>query len=221
MADSVTPLCSAAQFTEGAFGDLVKDYSTQALSDLLVEATRECESETGRRLAPFTGLTETHRASAVDPDEYTDSTNVPMDIYGTLGQSYAASLAVTSLVRHCWLNEYAVRYPDLWQYTSVDQLTIVRSFGGTENLSSFQYQGPELDSGHVWFNLGMFIPIGSLIRVTYSGGYTIATPADLVRANKLMAAWLVVRELDPEATNHDPDQLHTDALMILSNYDRA
>jgi hypothetical protein len=220
VADTVQPLCSAAQLTEGAFADLFREYSTQAVSDLLIEATRECESETGRRLAPFTGVTETHRASAMDPDEYTDSANIPMDIQGTLGRSYAAALGVTTLVRHVWLNEYAVRYPDLWT-SSVSQLTIVRSYGGTENLSSFQYVGPEADSGHVWFNLGLFIPIGSLARITYGGGYTVATPADLSRACKLMAAWMAVTELNPESTSHDPDQLHTAAMMLLGNYLRS
>ena len=80
MADTLIPLCTAAQFTEGPFGDLVKGYSSQALSDLLAEATRECESETGRRLVPFSGVTETHRAEGMDPDEYTDSANIPMDL---------------------------------------------------------------------------------------------------------------------------------------------
>ena len=221
MPDTVTPLCTAAQFTESAFGDLVRGYSPQALSDLLTEATRECESETGRRLAPFTNVIETHRAEGMDPDEYTDSANLPMDLQGTLGRSYAAALGVTTLVRHVWLNEYAVRYADMWAYTpAISQLLIIRSYGGSQPLSSFQYIGPETDSGHVWFNLGLFIPVGSYIRVTYSGGYT-TVPADLSRACKLMAAWIAVRELDPEATGHDPDQLHTDALMMLSNYSRT
>jgi hypothetical protein len=220
VADTVTPLCTAAQFTTGAFGDLARGYTPQGLSDLLTEATRECESETGRRLAPFT-VTETHRLEGMDPDEYTDSANLPMDLQGTLGRSYAAALGVTTLVRHMWLNEFAVRYQEMWSYTGISQLTIIRSYGGSQNLSPFQYVGPEPDSGHVWFNLGMFIPVGSYARVTYGGGYTVAVPADLSRACKLMAAWIAVRELDPEATGHDPDQLHTDALMMLSNYART
>jgi hypothetical protein len=218
-ADSPVPLVSAAQFTEGPYGDLVKDYSPQALADLLSEATRECESETGRRLVPFT-VTETHRAEGMDPDEYTDSANIPMDIQGTLGRSYAQALGVTTLVRHCWLNEYAVRYPEMWSYSNV-QITIVRSYGGSQNLSAAQFTGAENDSGHVWFHLGMFIPTGSLIRVTYSGGYTVSIPADLVRAGRCMAAYLAVRDLDPADSGHDPDQLHTDALMALANYSRA
>jgi hypothetical protein len=220
MADSPIPLCSAAQFTESAFGDLVKGYTTQALADLLSEATRECESETGRRLVPFTSVPETHRAEGMDPDEYTDSANIPMDIQGTLGRSYAQALGVTTLVRHAWLNEYAVRYPELWTYSSIS-IQVVRSYGGNQVLSSAQYQGAENDSGHVWFQLGQFIPLGSLIRVTYSGGYTVAIPADLVRAGKFMAAYLAVRELNPDASDHNPDELHADALMALANYMRS
>lgn len=220
MADNPTPLVSAAQFTEGPYGDLVAGYSDQALADLLAEGTRMCESETGRRLAPFSGVTETHRAEGMDPDEYTDAANLPMDLQGTLGRSYAYALGASTLVRHCWLNEYAVRYPELWTYSNV-QITIIRSYGGSENLSAAQFVGAENDSGHIWFQLGLFIPIGSLIRVSYSGGYTVATPADLVRGCRFMCAYLACRDLDPGSTNHDPDQLHTDALMALSNYART
>jgi hypothetical protein len=218
-ADSPVPLVTAAQFTGSAFGDLVREYSEQALSDLLTEATRECESETGRRLVPF-ATTETHRAEGMDPDEYTDASNLPMDLQGTLGRSYAYALGASTLVRHCWLNEYAPRYPEMWQY-SAPQITIVRSYGGSEDLSAAQFVGAENDSGHVWFQLGLFIPIGSLIRVSYSGGYTVSVPADLVRAGKFMAAYLAVRELNPEATDHDPALLHEDALMALANYMRS
>lgn len=221
MPDSPIPLCSAAQFTEGPFGDLVSSYSPQALSDLLVESTRLCESETGRRLAPFTLTSpESHRAEGMDPDEYTDAANLPMDLQGTLGRSYAYALGASTLVRHCWLNEYAPRYPELWSYTDVS-ITIVRSYGGSETLTSAQFVGADNDSGHIWFQLGLFIPIGSYVYVTYGGGYQVAIPADLVRAGKFMAAYVAVRELNPAATDHDPDQLHTDALLALSNYMRT
>lgn len=219
MADSPVPLCSPAQFQEGGFADLVRDYSEQALVDLLIEGTRRCEDLTGRRLAPFTGITETHRAGGIDPDEYTDSANLPMDIQGTLGRSYAYALGASSLVRHLWLNEFAPRYPEMWQYTSV-QVTIVRSYGGTEQLSPAQYVGAEVDSGHIWYQLGLFIPVGSLARVTYSGGYVLSTPASLVRANKFMSAYLAVRELNPAEADHNPDQLHQDALDWLAPWMR-
>lgn len=220
MADTPVPLCTAEQFTEGPFGDLVRDYSPQALNDTLCEATRACESEIGRRFAPFT-ITEYARAEGIDPDEYTDSANLPMDIRSTLGASYAAALGASSLVRHGWLSEFACRYQDLWAYSNV-QVTIIRSYGGTQPVTPAQIlSGPEPDTGHLWFQLGIFLPVGSRVQVTYSGGYTVAIPADLVRACKYMAASIVVRELNPEATDHDPDQLHTDALMYLGNYART
>lgn len=220
MADSPVPLCSPDQFQEGAFKDLVRDYSPQALNDLLIEGTRACESEVQRRLAPFT-ITETARAEGIDPDEYTDSANLPMDIRSTLGASYAAALGASSLVRHAWLSEFAPRYQDMWAYSNVS-VTIIRSYGGTQSVSPAQIlNGPEPDTGHLWFQLGIFLPVGSRVQVTYSGGYTIAIPADLVRACKYMTASIAVRELNPEATDHDPDQLHTDALMFLSNYART
>jgi hypothetical protein len=211
VADSPTPLCTPAQLGSGALADLVRGYSDQGETDLLLEATRRCEDFTGRRLAPFTGVTETHRAEGMDPDEYTDSANLPMDLQGTLGRSYAYALGASTLVRHCWLNEYAPRYQEMWAYQNV-QITIIRSYGGSEVLSPAQFVGAETDSGHVWFQLGLFIPIGSLIRVTYGGGYVVSTPASLVRACKYMAAEIALRELNPADTDHNPDLIHQSAM---------
>ena len=83
MADSPPLLCSAAAFTEGPFGDLVENYTPIALNNLLAEATRKCESAAGRRLVPFTNVTETHRAEGMDPDEYTDTANLPTPAVNT------------------------------------------------------------------------------------------------------------------------------------------
>ena len=218
-ADSVVPLCSTTSFQSGPYADLVAGYSPGALSDLMVEATRLCESETNRRLAPFTITAEEHRGEGMDPDEYTDSANLPMDLQGTLGRSYAYALGASTLVRHAWLNQAPPHYPELWTYT-VSQFKIVRSYGGSEILSPSQYTGPDADTGHLWLNLGIFAPIGSYGYVTYGGGYTVATPGDLVRACRFMAAWLAVTDLNPQQTEHDPEQLHTAALMILANYER-
>ncbi len=218
-ADSPTLLCTAANFTESAYGDLARDYTTTPLNDILIEATRACEMETTRRLVPFT-KTESHRAEGIDPDEYADSANLPLDLQGTLGRSYAYALGASTLVRHCWLNEYAPAYEDMWSYSNVS-VQIVRSYGGSQVMSPAQLVGPEPDSGHLWFSLGVFLPIGSLVRITYSGGYTVAIPADLVRAARFMAAYFIVRELNPEDTKHDAEQLHADALFRLSNWMRA
>lgn len=220
MVDAPTPLASATDMLKGPFADLVRSYSPDALSDLMIEATRACETECDRRLAPFT-VTETSRLEGIDPDEYTDAANLPMDIQGTLGRSYAHALGASTLVRHMWLREYAALYPDMWTYT-VSQVQIFRSYGGSQILSSFQYIGPELDSGHMWFNLGMFIPIGSLARVQYGGGYTIAVPADLKRGCLWMAASIAAAELDPmqQSHGHDPGALEAKAVAWLSPYQR-
>lgn len=218
--DSPATLCTQAQFTSGPFGDLAAGYDSGALNDLLVEATRACESEAGHRLAPFAGLTESHRGEGMDPDEYTDSANLPMDLQGTLGRSYAYALGASTLVRHAWLNEKPVRYSEMWTY-SVSQFRIVRSYGGSEILSPSQYNGPDPDTGHIWLNLGIFAPIGSYFYVTYGGGYTVTTPADLVRACRFMAAWLAITDLNPANTGHDPDLLYASACKILANYQAA
>ena len=216
--DPVVPLCSFAAFTEGAFGDLVSGFSQSAVNDILLEATRQCEDQTGRRLAPFT-VTETDRASGIDPDEYGGTTNMPVSIQGTLGMSRAASLNMTNLVRHMWVSEFPPRYPDLWAYSNVT-VTVVRSYGGTQQLSAGQIlDGPD-DKGHVWFQLGQFIPVGSRTRVTYSGGYTQAVPASLLRASKFLAASIAIDELNPEDSEHDPDRLYNLALKWLVPYAR-
>lgn len=218
-ADTVTPLCSWAEFTSGAFADLARSYTDPAAQTaILAESTRMCEEVTTRRLAPFIATVETHRAQGIDPDEYTDAANLPLDLQGTLGRSYAFALGASTLIRHCWLNEFAPRYPEMWSYSDVS-ITIVRSYGGTEVLTPAQIDGPEPDSGHVWFHLGLFIPIGSLIRVTYSGGYA-TIPADLRRAAKLMTASLIVRELQPSAQSRDPDLLYKEAVQALTAYCR-
>ncbi len=72
---------------------------------------------------------------------------------------------------------------------------------------------------HPVFTLGTFLPLGSLIRITYDGGYT-TVPADLERACKLQAAVLVLGEIDPAGTQfgHDPGALSKQAETILCRY---
>lgn len=216
--DTVVPLCSAAQMTEGAYADLVSGFSAAALADILAEATRQCEDQTGRRLAPFT-VTETTRAEGIDPVRYSGVANIPMSIQGTVGMSEAAALDISGLVQDLWLSEYPPRYQDMWAYSGV-AVTVVRAFGGTQALGSGQIlQGPD-NTGHLWFTLGTFVPVGSLLATTYSGGYTIATPASLLRASKFMAASIAIDELNPEDSEHDPDRLYDLALKWLLPYAR-
>ena len=216
--DTPIPLATPAQMAQGAFADLVRGYSPPDLADLMYEATRACETECGRRLAPFT-ITESFRAEGIDPDEYGDTTSVPLDFQGTTGQSYALALGAQQLVRHVWVNQYPPHFPDLWTYSNVS-IEIVRSYGGTQTVPASQITGPEMD-GHIRFQLGTFLPIGSLIRPTYSGGYT-TSPRDLVRGCKYMAASIAVTELDPMMHGgHDAETLEAKAVAWLSPYARV
>lgn len=220
-ADSPVPLASSADMQSGQFADLVRDYNAPDLDQIMIEATREAEGICGRRLAPFTQLPESHRATGIDPDEYADSANLPMDIQGTLGRSYAMALGASSLVRHCWLNEYAPRHAEMWQYSNLN-ISVVRSYGGTQQVSAAQLLSTDSDTGHVFFQLGLFVPIGTNIRISYDGGYQ-TIPADLVRAGKLLAAVIVLAEIDPAGTQfgHDPGALRAQAEKILGNYMRG
>jgi hypothetical protein len=106
----------------------------------------------------------------------------------------------------------------MWTYSNL-QVTILRSYGGSQTVLPASLIGAESDSGHVWFTLGTFLPLGSLIRATYDGGYS-TVPADLARACKLEAAVLVLGEIDPAGAQfgHDPGALHTQAENILCRY---
>lgn len=217
-ADQPAPLCSYAQFTEGGFGDLVAGYSVAAVTDCLAEATRQCEDQAGRRLAPFT-VTETQRASGIDPDEYAATSSMPVSIQATIGMSEASALSTTNLVRHHWLAEYPARYPDLWAYSDISVI-VVRSYGGTQPITTGQIlDGPD-DKGHIWFQLGQFIPVASYIKVTYSGGYTPAVPASLVRSCKFIGASVVIDELNPQGNARDPDRLYALGLRWLKPFMR-
>ncbi|NUP48070.1 MAG: hypothetical protein HOW97_12255 [Catenulispora sp.] len=202
-ADAPTPLITWAQLTEGAFKDLVRSYTgQQAQTDLLLEATRLCEDHCDRRLAPFTAVVESQRAIAMDVEDTLDA-YIPLDPTSQLGLSRAQSLGSTLLVRHCWVREFPPRYPELWQ-ASVQQIELRRSFSGSQLVDTSQIQF-EPDTGHVRFALGTFVPAGTTVLVTYSGGYQ-TVPASLARAAKYMAASLAVTELDPVGQTHGHDQ---------------
>ena len=215
--DTLTALRTVEQFLEGAFADLARDYSTTALNNIIVEATRACESSTDRRLAPFT-ITETQRADGLDVEDALDA-YVPLDPTSQLGFSRAQSLGSTLLVRHFWVSECPPRYPELWTGT-INSISLLRSYSGTQSvaINTLQY---EPDTGHVRFQLGTFVPPATTIVVNYSGGYT-TVPADLVRACKFMAASIILKELDPAQAihGHDPDALRLDALELLASYTR-
>lgn len=216
--DSPIPLASVASFTEGPFANLVSGYSAQAQTNLMLQATRSCESACDRRLAPFAGIVETQRADAMDIEDAMDA-YVPLDPTSQLGFSRAQSLGSTLLTRHFWVREFPARYPELWT-GSISGITLYRSYSGAQllTINNIQY---ETDTGHVRFALGTFVPPGTTIQVTYSGGYA-TVPADLVQACQYMAASMAVKQLDPVdgRSGHDPDALRADALEMLAPYTR-
>lgn len=218
-ADTPTPLCTWGQLTEGPLADLFRSYqaNSQAATDLLLSATRACEAVCDRRLAPFTGVVETQRADALDVEDALDA-YVPLDPTSQLGFSRAMSLGSTLLVRHFWVREFPPRYPELWT-GSIGSILLRRSFSGDQAVVTSQIQF-EADTGHVRFQLGTFVPPGTTIVTTYSGGYT-TTPADLVQACKLMAASLTIRELEPDQASRDPEMLRDEAVGLLSAYARG
>jgi hypothetical protein len=217
--DGGTPLITWPQFTQGAFADLARGYiDPTAQAEILLEATRMCENYTDRRLAPFTGLVETCRADALDVEDALDA-YVPLDPTSQLGFSRAASLGSTLLVRHYWVRSWPPRLPEYWT-GSLQSVSLLRSFSGAQVVdpSTLQY---EPDTGHVRFQLGTFVPPGTTVVSTYSGGYA-TTPADLARACKYMAASIVASELDPMIDQgHDPDVLASKAEVILEMYERT
>lgn len=210
-------LCTYAQFDTGPLADLISDdaWTEDIVTEYLLEGTRMCEDACGRRFVPFT-VTETHRAEGIDPDEGGGDANVPMSIQSTLGFSYANAIGGQDLVRHCWLDERAPRYLEMWAYTNVS-VSIIRSYGGTQDVPAGQIlNGPEPDTGHLWFQLGLYLPVGSRIQVTYTGGYQLAIPASLTRAARFMTASNIVRDLNPGSTDHNPDQLYANAMRVLA-----
>lgn len=217
-ADNLTPLSTSAMMRSGAFADLVRDFTDPVLDHLMMRATRLCESATDRRLAPFTNVTETQRAQALDVDDITEIPG-PMEPSAQLGFSRAQSLGTSQLVRHFWLREYPPRFPEMWA-GSIASINLLRSYSGTQAVvpNTTQY---EPDTGHCRFQLGTYVPTGTTIVVTYSGGYS-TTPLDLEQANEFMAASLVLKQLDPAQAmhGHDPDALRLDALEILTAYTR-
>lgn len=216
--DSPIPLATVGDFNETPFEDLAAGFDARALNRLMLTATRRCESACDRRLAPFTGLVETQRADALDIEDALDA-YVPLDPTSQLGFSRAQSLGSTLLVRHFWVREFPPRYPELWQGAMTD-LHAFRSFSGDQQIqiSTVQF---EPDTGHCRFQLGTFIPPGTTLRFTYSGGYA-TVPADLVEACRFMAASIAVKWLDPESrtSGHDPATLLAEATEMLAPYVR-
>ena len=197
---TTSPLLTAVQFEMGPFKTLTRDYSATEKTNLMLRASRAVETVCDRRLAPFTGLVESHQLFHITVDDQIRPTE-PMEPMATLGYSRAASLDTGELVRHMYLKQYPPLYQDLWlnnnpSYLAITNIQVLRTFSGTQTVdpSTLQY---EPDTGHIRFALGTYIPPGSTVVMTYNGGYTVSIPDDLVEAAKMMAARLAILELEP------------------------
>jgi hypothetical protein len=181
------------------YPELVKDVDPTVLADILVEATAHLEDRTGRRLAPFAKHVYQDRLWGIDPNEYGNNADLPLDIYGALGVSKALSLGASTLVRHFWLDQFAPVYPELWTYT-IESMTLFRTYGDYQPIQfdSGGIRGPDVTDGHCWLRLGTFAPEGSRIQVVYSGGYTEGVPPSLRRACLFQAAKFVILECEPQ-----------------------
>lgn len=194
-ADDVTPLATVSDVDATPYSDLLTRLDATYQSALMVRATRQIESVCDRRLAPFTGLVESHRL--VDSDvEDAVSAALPLPNQAQINVDYARALGYPLLVRHFWLEQYPAKYPDLWS-GAVTACTIKWSYGEvlTVDLTTLQYEN---DTGHGRFLLGTFVPPGSVGVFTYSGGYA-TVPADLQEACIVQAALFAMHSLEPQA----------------------
>lgn len=226
MTDTVTPLATVDDFTAfGSNAELVQNetrWSPTTLKALMIRATASIESRCQRRLAPFTAKVESHEAHGISPDEYAGNQGgMPLDITGALGWSQAAALGVSDMVRKFWLDENPPMYQDLWSYNLVS-LELLRTFGDTQDFIAADFttlQGPEFDTGMTRMQIGTYCPIGTTIRITYGGGYTVAIPDDLNMACIFQAMKLVLLGNEPysrEGTSMDG--LDRELVMLLGPY---
>jgi hypothetical protein len=205
------------------YPELVVDLETTTLADILAEATAHLEDRTGRRLAPFTGHIFQERLFGIDPAEYGNNADMPMDIYGSLGMSQAIALGASTLVRHFWLDQFAPVYPELWTYT-IESMTIYRTYGDFQpiDFENGGVRGPDVTDGHVWIRLGTFAPEGSRVEVVYSGGYTNGVPPSLRRACLFQAAKFIILEFEPQTRREmNLDQIDQQIDMLIAPWVRG
>lgn len=193
MAVTTVPMATAAAFTTfGSFGSLVTGSSTDDIDRLMVRSTRAIERRCDRRLVSFT-VTESTRAQGIDPDS-AGTSHMPIDMQGALGMSKARALGVTDMVRDLWVQQYPPVEQDMWAYSGVSA-SVQSAYGG---LSAVRIaEGPEPDTGHLRLPLGTFCPVGSTVRITYSGGY-FTIPEDLELATIYQAAKFSIVGAEPQ-----------------------
>lgn len=193
--DNPTPLASRTDLSAyPILASLIGKWDTGVVDALMIRATRSIEARCNRRLAPFTA-TESHVASGIDAAGQAGA-GWPLDLTASLGRSRGAAFGSQTSVRDVWLNEYAPRFSDLWVYSNVS-VVLARAVGGTQAVGGATLEGPEPDTGHLRFQLGTWAPVGTTVRVAYSGGYQ-TTPASLVEAAIFQATKHVILATEPQ-----------------------
>lgn len=223
MAETVSPLATPQDFVEfGSNAELVQNqeiWTPAALLNHMKRATRSVESRCERRLAPFTGLVESCRAEGVDIEQV-GAALFPLDLQGALGRSTAAAYGTVNLVRDFWLREFPPNYTELWSY-DITSFEIIRFWGDSQFVTPDSLEGPQPDSGHLRVQLGTFLPIGSTVIITYSGGYTAGVPDDLNLACVLQAIKLLLIGAEPELRKGmDTDNLDEELTLLLQPFAR-
>jgi hypothetical protein len=214
------PLATAADFNEfGSFALLIRENPTPGLLDkLMLRASRAVESRCDRRLAPFT-VVETQRMEGIDlASNYSSGT--PLDLMGALGRSQATAYGTSSTARDFWLREYAPQYADMWAYSNLS-VQLTRATGGIEQVLLSGLEGPRRDTGHVRFTLGTYVPPGTNLAITYSGGYQ-TVPEDLNLATVFQAAKFAIVSAEPQMREGmDTLELDAEILTLLLPYIRS
>jgi hypothetical protein len=194
------PLATGADF-QRRFPELCRNKDPLVIDEIMVEATAHIEGRVSRRLSPFTGHMYQDRLWGIDPEEYgSDTLQIPIDIYGSLGISYASAMGASNLVRHFWLDQFAPVYPELWSYV-IEEMYIILTYGNQQKIdltTGGLIAGPDVTDGHCWLRLGTFAPEGTRIYVVYSGGYTGGIPSNLSRACLYQAAKFCMLEAEPQ-----------------------
>jgi len=192
------PLASVADLRT-RWPALCNGKSDETLYAALVDATREIEDRTSRRLAPFTGHLDELGMTGINPNEFGGGTNMPTSIQGALGMSYASSLGINSLIRRFWLNEYAPRYPEMWEY-EILEMRVLTTYGSWQDVSVANGDVIDIEktTGFTWLQIGLFAPEESRIRICYNGGYVNDTPGSLQRACLLQAVEFLIMEGEPQ-----------------------
>lgn len=174
-----TPLATVNDLVATPLSEIVRDFPGAQDGTLMVRASRSVETYCERRLAPFT-KSETKRVDDYDVEDQDADWSGPLPSSAILGLSRARSMGgASALVRTINLREWPPRWEELWTGSLVSVVAYPPLAGSvTIPTSGIQF---EPDIGHMRLSLGTYVPMGSTVVITYTGGYT-TVPDDLIQA---------------------------------------